>query len=409
MADPFLTKNFSEIYVFHNFIKRFIIRNLITKKVVMKKLHVLKLMFLSFLIAGLFSCELKDDDIMRNLEYNQGLKGMVIVGTGDPGIEMPAELCGEPLFVPVKVVGMDPDFGNVMVANDDEYLYVKVQITKDCWEIKNLYMFAGAHDAIPLADETDPPSYPAFWAEEFVQLAFDVPLVSYTYRFLLADLPECPSIIIKALIVCDGNQEQVWAMGINDGWELNAFYFKYCIEDCNGCKPGIYRTQTPGGWGAKPEGNNPGAYLADNFSAAFPNGLEVGTGGLYTLTLTSAKAIETLLPTGGKPAALTENLVDPLKIKNVLVGHVVALSLSLGFDMYDPDFGEAEGFLGDLVIDSEGDFDGWTVLDVLQEANAVLGGAGSHIPVEMTEMLTMINEYFVDGKQMKNYKLFGCD
>jgi hypothetical protein len=80
--------------------------------------------------------------------------------------------------------------------------------------------------------------------------------------------------------------------------------FNYCAEDCppTECEP--LRTQTPGGWGAKPEGNNPGTYLAANFASSFPNGLSVGCDGGFKVTLTSAKAIETLLPTGGKAEVL---------------------------------------------------------------------------------------------------------
>jgi hypothetical protein len=369
----------------------------------MKKFQFSKLLLISFLIGGLFSCELRHDDFRQNLRSDENLEGMIIVSGGDNGIEMPAELCGEPLFVPLYKVGMgDPSIGHVMAANDGEYLYVKIEITAECWEIKQFYLYAGTFEGIPMPEEGN---YPAFWYFP-VQRVFDEPLVSFTYRFSLANLPECPVVLAKALVVCDDMERQVWAMGENPGWELAAYYFEYCVEDCNGCKPGIYRTQTPGGWGAPPAGNNPGAYLAENFGDVFPTGLEVGDPN--TILLTSAAAIETLLPTGGRPAVLTESCVDPTRIKNVLVGHVVALTLSVGFDLYDPDFGEAAGNLGDLIIEG-GSFDGWTVADVLAEANKVLGGGSSmYTPSEMTDILSMINEYFVDGKLSGDYTLFKC-
>lgn len=404
MAKSILINFFFVDYVFHNFNKRLIIRTLITKKVVMKKLNLLKLFLLSFLIGGLFSCELRNDDPVPILKSDQGLEGMIIVNAGDNGIEIPAELCGEPLIVPVKKVGMgDPSIGQVIVANDEEYLYVKIEITAECWKIKQLYIYAGAFKGIPMPDEGN---YPAFWGFP-LQRTFDEALVSFTYRFPLDKLPECPAILVKALVVCGDNQGPAWAMGTNPGWDLAAYYLEYCVEDCNGCKPGIYRTQTPGGWGAKPAGNNPGAYLLANFDAAIG---ELVVGGPLTITLTSAKAIEILLPTGGKPAALTEpKVVDPLKIKNVLVGHVVALSLSVWFDLYDPDFSDAEGDLEDLIIDNGGAFDGWSVAAILAEANSVLGGgSSSYTPSEMTDILSMINEYFVDGKLSGDYKLFKC-
>jgi hypothetical protein len=124
---------------------------------------------------------------------------------------------------------------------------------------------------------------------------------------------------------------------------------------------GIYRTQTPGGWGAKAAGNNPGSYRDANFADAFPEGLVVGDPDNYFIELTYAADIEKLLPTGGKPAALTQFYMDLDEIKNVLVGHIVALSLSVGFDDSNEDFGEAEGHLKDLIIADGHGFDGLEV------------------------------------------------
>ncbi len=96
-------------------------------------------------------------------------------------------------------------------------------------------------------------------------------------------------------------------------------------------------------------------------------------------------------------------------MKNVLVGHIVALRLSVGFDDYDEGFGEAEGHLNYLIIADGHSFDGMSIADILEEANIVLGGgSSSYSPSQMTEILTKINEYFVDGKQSKKYKLFDC-
>jgi hypothetical protein len=374
----------------------------------MKTFNFSKLLLLFLFIGGLFSCELRNDDPVPILKSDQALEGMVIIDAGNDGYEMPAELCGDPVIVPLFEYGLgDPSFGNVMVGNDEEYLYVKIEVTEECWKIHKVFLYVGEYDAIPLADPGSPPSYPAFWNNAFDQLVFDPLAGSYTNRYLLAGLPECPAILAKVIVKCDGKDKILWAMGTNPGWDQKAYYFEYCVEDCNGCKPGIYRTQTPGGWGAKPAGNNPGEYLSTHFAGAFPDGLEVG--GPITITLTSASSITDLLPTGGKPGVLDKTEVDPLKIKNVLVGHVVALTLSMRFDELDPDFGEADGWLGDLVIDNGGAFDGWRVADILAEANKVLGGAtSSFTPSDMTDILALINEYFVDGKLSADYKLFRC-
>src|SRR5688572_32802239 len=61
---------------------------------------------------------------------------------------------------------------------------------------------------------------------------------------------------------------------------------------------GSLRTQTPGGWGSTPRGNNPGSYLHANFDDAFPGGLTIGCENGGSITVTSAQAITNLLPTG---------------------------------------------------------------------------------------------------------------
>src|SRR5687767_12583900 len=74
---------------------------------------------------------------------------------------------------------------------------------------------------------------------------------------------------------------------------------------------GDLRTQTPGGWGATPRGNNPGSYLHANFGDAFPGGLTIGCETGRTITVTSAQAVTNLLPTGGKAAKLGSSSVNP--------------------------------------------------------------------------------------------------
>ncbi|NII28319.1 hypothetical protein HB364_24770 [Pseudoflavitalea sp. X16] len=175
--------------------------------------------------------------------------------------------------------------------------------------------------------------------------------------------------------------------------------FRYCRQDCPPPPPGDcgqLRTQTPGGWGAEPNGNNAGTYLHANFAAAFPNGLTVGCTPDYNVMLTTAQAITDLLPTGGQAAVLTQNYTNPAAIKNVLVGHLVALTLSTGFDVYDANFGQAGIQLGQMQIGS-GTFAGWTVNDFLAEANKTLGGCGTYTLQQVLTTATSINENYVDG------------
>ncbi|MEY3398429.1 MAG: hypothetical protein RL220_1023 [Bacteroidota bacterium] len=166
--------------------------------------------------------------------------------------------------------------------------------------------------------------------------------------------------------------------------------FTYATDDCQG------RTQTPGGWGAPAKGNNPGAYRDANFAEAFPNGIVLGCGN-NTVTFTTAYAVEVFLPCGGPSNTISGSYMNPSCFSNNLVNHLLAATLSVGFDANDPDFGQSSTSLGDMTINN-GTFNGWTVSEVLALANQVLGGCSTQYTAnQMKNVLAMINENFVDG------------
>jgi hypothetical protein len=175
----------------------------------------------------------------------------------------------------------------------------------------------------------------------------------------------------------------------------------FAQDDCQ------LRTQTPGGWGAPANGNNPGVYRDAHFDDAFPDGLTVGCD--YTLTLTSAQSVEDYLPCGGPPAVLSQSYVDPDCIQNVFSQHIIALTLSVGFDLNDPDFGDADVSLADAIVNN-GTFEGWTVAEILVMANEVFGGCSdAYSAGEAKSVVAMINENFVDGDSNNgNLDCDGC-
>ena len=193
----------------------------------------------------------------------------------------------------------------------------------------------------------------------------------------------------------------VWSNGtINASQNQCQRYFQYCRQDCPPQDCGQLRTQTQGGWGAPPNGGNPGTYLHANFAAAFPSGLTVGCNAGHWVKYTSAAAITEFLPAGGEPAVLTSNATNPAdkSIKNVLIGQVTALALSVGFDNFDPNFGQGGVHLGDMIIGS-GPFAGKTVSQFLAIANDVLGGcSNAYSPKTVNETADKINKNFDDGK-----------
>lgn len=167
---------------------------------------------------------------------------------------------------------------------------------------------------------------------------------------------------------------------------------------------GQLRTYTQGGWGASPAGNNPGTYLHANFQSAFGEYLTVGCyPGKFYVKLTSAQAVTDLLPAGGPGAALTAIYTDPASLKNVLVGQLVALKLSIGFDYADANFGQSSVALGDMIIGS-GPFKGNKVVDFLEIGEEVLGGCSKDFtPQQIVETATSINENFDNGSTDKGF------
>jgi hypothetical protein len=137
---------------------------------------------------------------------------------------------------------------------------------------------------------------------------------------------------------------------------------------------GPFRTYGKGGWGAVNNGFNPGTYLVNNFAAAYPNGLQIGSCNRF-IQLTSAAAVTAFLPTSGTPARLPNTtLANPTasSYSNTLAGHLVALNLNLTFDSLNPGFAGATVMFKNAII-ATGPFVGYTVQQLYDEANQAIG------------------------------------
>lgn len=169
---------------------------------------------------------------------------------------------------------------------------------------------------------------------------------------------------------------------------------KVSLASCTG-----FKTITMGGWGAGCNGGNWGCYRNTNFAAAFPNGLILGAG-TRMLRLTSASAIQAFLPSSGTPGALpTGTLVNPTKnqYSNTLAGQTAALKLNVRFDEFDANFSPATAPFAGLVITS-GTFQGWTVTQILAEADKILGGqASAYTASQVNAQLNAINLNYDNG------------
>lgn len=185
-----------------------------------------------------------------------------------------------------------------------------------------------------------------------------------------------------------------WVVDGANCWFKSDFYLE-CEPEVDNCE---FRTQTQGGWGANPNGNNPASYLQAHFASCFPNGVTIGCTTGNTLTLTSSNAVKNFLPSGSTPSLLPNDMVNPGgSYNNVLAGQLVAATINVSVDSCDPDFGNSSGWLGDATYVG-GTFAGWTVAEVIDAANQFIGGCGgSYSASQFNAALTDLNENYVGG------------
>jgi hypothetical protein len=165
-----------------------------------------------------------------------------------------------------------------------------------------------------------------------------------------------------------------------------------------------YETYTPGGWGAPPNGNNVAQLLANNFKSVYGSaGVKVGGG--YTLTFTSAYAIQVFLPNGGTPGVLNASATNPQTSTSAgeFASQVLALQLNVDFS----NKGLIKPGLANLHVLS-GPLAGLTVTQVLGLSNAILGGDTGMLPsglsvADMTNILGIINGNYDNATQNNGY------
>jgi hypothetical protein len=337
-----------------------------------------------------------------------------------PALAQTGTVCGSPT-VTTLYAGRTIDAGTVTVSNDSSNLYVAFS-TKNGWQLTESHLaIALTLSGIPQTKSGNPKvgNFP-------YQRTYDPAVTSDVYVFSLDQLAvslgldrfTCgsTSLVIAAhavVVQLDGNggvtsRETGWASGPGFPGANWATYFGYTVQCCAPAviQPGDFRTQTQGGWGAGCRGQNPGCYRDAHFASCFPTGMVVGDTAGYTATFTSSGAVEGFLPQGGPAASLIQDHVDPTSTEaGVLGGQLVALTLSVNFDLCDASFGASPINLRNLVVcDATSDCNGMTVTNLLAEANAAISGLPSAFtPAEISECLARVNENFVDGTQVGTY------
>ncbi|MFM7218515.1 MAG: T9SS type A sorting domain-containing protein, partial [Bacteroidota bacterium] len=168
------------------------------------------------------------------------------------------------------------------------------------------------------------------------------------------------------------------------------------VNDCSiqaAC--GAFAAYTQEQWGGSDPTATVPSYLQAHFSAAFPNGLSIGDCG-RSLQLTSATAVTDFLASTGFARPLSPGtLVDPTSVSysNSFAGELLALTLNVMFDSLDPNFSPSGVLLKDAFI-ARGPFSGWTVMQLYNEANHIIGCVGTNSYIKrLTKALEDVNGY----------------
>ena len=163
------------------------------------------------------------------------------------------------------------------------------------------------------------------------------------------------------------------------------------------------RTETQAAWGAT--SGTAASYLTSNFAAAFPSPgfLTIGCGGRF-LRLTSASAVIAFLPSTGSSARLPSGTMqNPTTYSNALAGELVALKLSVRFDELNTAFSPSTTLLKNMVITS-GTFSGWTVQELIDEADSKIGNCGGlYSRTTLAAALAAINTGYAGGTTNNGY------
>src|SRR5205085_1373935 len=93
------------------------------------------------------------------------------------------------------------------------------------------------------------------------------------------------------------------------------------------------------------------------------------------------------------------NMVNPgASYSNVFAGQLMTLAITLGFDNAIPSFSSNTIHIKDLYYNGGGTFNGWTVQQIFNAANAKIGGCASpYTASALSDVLDVINNNYDDG------------
>jgi hypothetical protein len=354
---------------------------------------------LALSLTALFSCSKSDLTKPQSQSINSSSSSNV-----------EGRICGEPFVYDLIDHQSLTVVGKLSISNDENNVLITITPTNPDFKISKAALVIGSLAHVTAA--TDLTAWPKFNQgpnpADFTQ-SFKPQVSSYTFTIASANYDDCFFVnacakfvkrdaITHKVIDASSAILQSETKTSKKCWSA---YVEYCKQNCpppGEC--GQLTTFTQGGYG-NDRGNGAGtSYMVANFAAAFPNGITIGCAGDNTVKMTSAAAIQAFLPTGTTPSTLTGSFGDGATPDNVLIGQVLTLALSVGFDNHDPNFGSATIHLEDMIIGGSGPFAGKTVKQFLQIANDVLGGcSNAFTPSQVNDQADEINNNYDDGTQ----------
>lgn len=304
----------------------------------------------------------------------------------------PSKVCGK-MVLSDLITPQFQDIGNLVVSNNEDSVYLTF-LSEAKLNFNRIELFIGPDSELPV-DATGQPDLASFP----FQKQLNKPKHLQTFAFSRKNLDTCLAIVacVHALTP-NGSKSTAFSTGFLAPGSTFITGNDYCMQVCHGKCHQDLRTQTQSQWGGAPLEGSPAKFLVENWSSVFPSGLTVGCPAGYNLTLNSSNAVDDFIPSSGQPMVLLQSWTNPGgKLSNTLVGEVVALSISVAFDSYMPNFGAANQNLGKMEV-MAGPFQGWTVNQVLAEANNAIGGCGTqHTISEIYDTLKKINHNYTGG------------
>ncbi len=307
----------------------------------------------------------------------------------------PERPCGSPLLLSVR--GDGPSLGVFEVMNDTYNLWISFNHTAR-FQLDQISAYIGNAIDIPRTPNG------MLDASKFnVQSTSQSRSGKWVQSIPLEGLPECMTLSVRVELTDleseEGEKKVLRGWG-HSGREGAGFTFRYCKQSCfwtskcHGVEAGKFVTVPVEDWVDEKQKFN--SRLAEQFDSFFPGGMEIGCNS--EVKLESPEALTRMLATGGDPRALEASYVNAeTQVKNDFANELCALSLTIAFDERLQDFCPSEEKLKNLEI-SQGAFKGWTIAEVFNEANTVLGGCTSNYSAfQMAEVLAGINQNFQGG------------